>query len=177
MALNSFHDIVRDHGLFRDLLVAVLRTCLQSLRSREQLIGVDTVLLRAAEHADNLKSLYNFQIDPGKVRAGYDPRSNLDTIFFEPDHFWELYRRIGDEFTLRFESVPLANISFASNRNFHFFLRDIWANYLACEIDGLIHDETKFALLVGRMICYPEQYLDLSDQIDQILRDRYHLGN
>ncbi|MBK9216476.1 MAG: hypothetical protein IPM59_12950 [Chloracidobacterium sp.] len=172
MRIETFHQVISDYALYRDLIGDVIKRCLYSLKHRESMVGVDTVILRAAEEPETLKSTDDLRPPTNDYRTYHRPDPSAQPVF-DAEHFWPIYRAMGDEFDRHFSAIDLQNLAIFLQSNFRFFLVEVWQNYLLREVDSIIRAEPEFPMLIAKLVCYPEHSMELSERATDILQSRY----
>lgn len=87
--------------------------------------------------------------------------------------FWELYKRIADEFIYDFGAMGYEIVPLRWCEMPEIYLSGLWKGYFMNEISDLIRTNEKFADLVDGALANKKAYFNYTERIDAILRERF----
>ena len=151
MQLDTFQKVTHDGGVFETNVRRLIAICGQHLRWRKDLSGIDLDMLRDAQLAwtveKDAKSFWDVKWKETPLLGDLEEREE-PCLEYESDIFWDLYRRIADEFERHFNVVELDGIPFSHKSYFNQFARDVWTSYFEKEIWAVLDFDRQFAVLV-----------------------------
>ncbi len=171
----AFYEITLEPETFLKLTDKLIGRCGRSIRWTSDFSGVDTVVIRDAQKTTDLTNppKPHFELEHIETPLFGDVYESEDRMEYEPEQFWGIYRRLADEFINVFGDVDLMALPFATPNHIREFGKDVWTSFFDCETQHFISQDRNFALLVIKSISYPDDYLEIMNQIDEILISRY----
>lgn len=177
--LTSFYEITLEPELFLKLTDKLIVACGQTLKWRRDVTGSDTLILSDAERALTLENAKKDKYDQKHVETPLfgDLYEQDDRLEYEAENFWNIYRRIADEFNRVFGAIDLNSVPFRHPKQIEEFATDIWSSFFEREVSQIIEYNERFPLLIIRTVSYPDEYLETTDEIEEILMRRYRINS
>lgn len=94
---------------------------------------------------------------------------------YDRSMFWEMYKRIADEFIYDFGALGYEIVPFRWCDRPEVFLAGLWKGYFMNEVSDLIRADAKFANLVDGALANKKAYFHFTERIDAILRERFRV--
>lgn len=99
-----------------------------------------------------------------------DRRSDYDRAIF-----WELYKRIADEFVYDFARFDRESIPFRWRDRPEIYFSGLWKGYFMNEVNDLIENDKQFADFVDGALANETKHFNFTERIDKIFRRRYRI--
>lgn len=173
----NFYEITLNPETFAKLTDKMLSLCGLSIRYDRDASELDTVMLRDALNAWKLAEAKKDIYDLNYVETPLfgELMEQDDRIEYDREKFWDIYRRIADQFVAVFGEVSLYRLPLGGLANGVAFGKDVWVSYFEKAAWDVICFDKRFAKLVMKALSYPDEYLETMNEIDAILRRRYKI--
>jgi hypothetical protein len=92
---------------------------------------------------------------------------------YDRSMFWELYKRIADEFIYDFGEMGYEIVPLRWCETPEIYLSGLWKGYFMNEVSDLIRTDERFADLIDGALANKKKYFHFTERIDAILRERF----
>jgi len=99
--------------------------------------------------------------------------AHRDSLRYDPQIFWELYKRIADEFDKHFAQMDPTILPVRLRQNPERFFEGMRRGFILAEVESISDTEPQFADLVVKAAREKTRYFYFTEKIDTILRARF----